>query len=179
MSSALGDLIDETASDAASGVKTWIPGEVVAYDAKHRWAQVKANARLIRVENGEEVEKTIPVAWMPVAFHQSGGFIVASDVVKGDRGRIYYSHVSLEKWKGDGKEYATKVGQVNETDAVFVPGLTDYANPGVVVPAGQMIAGAENGPGAHALEHQRDQDPRRRARPHRERRRRVHPGPVG
>ena len=128
-------------------VRTWVPGEVVSYDRRTRRATVKALARLLVLgDDGNESEREIPPADMPVEFFRSGGFTVLADLEKGNRGKIHYTCMPLDTWKRDGKTYAVRMGRYALGDACFDPGLTDYGAGAVECPAGQMIVGAEDGP---------------------------------
>lgn len=147
ISADMGDLAEAIATEKVATVRTWLPGEVVQYDATRRLAYVKAKVRPIVVgDDGEPKERTLPIAWMPVPLFESGGFIFGADVEKGDRGRIYYSHAALAEWMKDGKERGVRVGEFKESDAHFSPGGWDDAHHGVEIPRGQMIIGAADGP---------------------------------
>lgn len=147
MTVSLSKLIGAVAQPLVDRVRGWVPGKVVSYDASKRRALVHTNARIIvQGDDGEDEEVSLPDADMPVAFDKGGGFIVAFPLNVGDAGRIYYSHLNLDQWKGDGQEHAVRPGRWGFGDAVFCPGLDDYGHPGFVPPDGVMVMGAENGP---------------------------------
>ncbi len=147
ISADMGDLAEAIAGEKVAKVKTWLPGEVVQYDAARRLAYVKAKVRPIVIgDDGESKERTLPNAWMPVPLFESGGFVFGADVEVGDRGRIHYSQAALEEWMKDGQERGVRVGEFKESDAYFAPGGWDNGRPGVEIARGQMIIGAADGP---------------------------------
>lgn len=140
-------VVQAVAKPMVDRVRTWVPAVVVSFD-KAKWS-VKArplNRLIVIGADDEPTEITLPAANMPLGFWRCGGFIHAASPNVGDKGRIAYSSVPLDQWKGDGKEYAVRAGRYALTDAVFLMDTSDYAHPPQGVEAGTHVMGAENGP---------------------------------
>ena len=67
---------------------------------------------------------------VPVCFPGSGGWKVTFPISKGDTGLLIFCSRSIDRWLSEGGSVDPQDDRTHDlSDAVFVPGLTDFAHP--------------------------------------------------
>jgi len=82
-------------------------------------------------EDGTNQTGPLPVIpSVPVCFPGSGGWRVTFPVSKGDTGLLIFCGRSIDRWLSEGGSVDPQDDRAHDlSDAVFVPGLTDFAHP--------------------------------------------------
>ena len=120
-------------------LSTMIPAKVVKWDATTQ----KANCQILikQVTEGEDGERQAE-SWpvipdVPVQFFGAGDFRITVPVGVGTIGSLIFSHRSMDKWlAGNGGEVDPEFDHDHGLqDAVFLPGLRSFGDPGGSVPS--------------------------------------------
>ena len=82
-------------------------------------------------EDGTNQTGPLPVIpSVPVCFPGSGAFRVTFPVAKGDTGLLVFCSRSIDRWLSEGGSVDPQDDRTHDlSDAVFVPGLTDFGHP--------------------------------------------------
>ena len=111
---------------------TALPGRVQSFDGSKQSADIEP---LIHDtwEAEDRTNQTGPlpvIPSVPVCFPGSGAFRVTFPVAKGDTGLIIFCARSIDRWLSEGGSVDPQDDRTHDlSDAVFVPGLTDFAHP--------------------------------------------------
>lgn len=111
---------------------TALPGRVQSFDAAKQSADVEPLVHdTWEAEDGENVTGPLPVIpSVPVCFPGSGGWRVTFPVAKGDTGLLIFCARSIDRWLSEGGSVDPQDARTHDlSDAVFLPGLVDFAHP--------------------------------------------------
>lgn len=111
---------------------TALPGRVQSFDATKQSADIEPLVHdTWEGEDGSSQTGPLPVIpSVPVSFPGSGGWRVTFPVAKGDTGLLIFCSRSIDRWLSEGGSVDPRDERTHDlSDAVFVPGLTDFASP--------------------------------------------------
>jgi hypothetical protein len=147
--SGLSQVIRRALKSYGETVHTAMPAQVVSYSAATKQVNVQPVLDFDLLIGGQLQPQKLPVIYnVPVVFPGSSKFCIQWDLVKGDGVLLIFSEASIDKWKsGSGGE--TDPGDTRRfalSDAVAIPGLFSFGNPGQVGQTGGMdiVNNAEN-----------------------------------
>lgn len=125
------DILKIAFNSFMENVHTAIPGTIQSYDASKKKVSVKPS---IKKKLNNEILSYPTISEVPIIFPSTKDSIVAFPLSIGDGGLILFSEVSLERYlssfgeevePGENRKFAL-------SDAVFIPGLFPFGNPGAV-----------------------------------------------
>ena len=111
---------------------TALPGRVQSFDGSKQSADIEP---LIHDtwEAEDRTNQTGPlpvIPSVPVCFPGSGAFRVTFPVSKGDTGLLVFCARSIDRWLSEGGSVDPQDDRTHDlSDAVFIPGLTDFGHP--------------------------------------------------
>ncbi len=111
---------------------TALPGRVQSFDASKQSADIEPLVHdTWEAEDGANQTGPLPVIpSVPVCFPGSGGWRVTFPVSKGDTGLLVFCARSIDRWLSEGGSVDPQDDRTHDlSDAVFVPGLTDFGHP--------------------------------------------------
>ena len=111
---------------------TALPGRVQSFDPVKQAADIEPLVHdTWEAEDGTNQTGPLPVIpSVPVCFPGSGGWRVTFPVAKGDTGLLVFCSRSIDRWLSEGGSVDPQDDRTHDlSDAVFVPGLTDFAHP--------------------------------------------------
>lgn len=114
-----------------AGIHTCRPGVITEYRSGDQRATVQPLIRRgYRDESGDrQVEQLPAISDVPVMFLGGGGGRLTFPVAAGDTGLLFFSEASLDIWLATGNDVDPLDDRRHTlTDAVFLPGLYDFAN---------------------------------------------------
>ena len=116
------DLID----NMIMNVNTCIPGQIESFDLAKKQASVRPLVN--KVMNNGDVLSSLKIDNVPVIFPTSKNFSLDFDLVKGDKGLIFFAQTGIGNYlSGDGQEVdADDPSMHSMTDAIFIPGLWPF-----------------------------------------------------
>lgn len=122
-------VIKEAILGVLAGVNTAMPGEVVAYDASTRRADIQP--AIMKKDRSGDVGARAQIPGVPVLFLGGGGFTQTFPVNKGDEVLLIYSQRSIDRWATIGGVVDPRDGRkFNASDALAIP--TPMSAPKVV-----------------------------------------------
>ena len=131
---------------------TALPGRVQSFDPSKQAADVEPLIHdTWEGEDGTSQTGPLPVIpSVPVCFPGSGGWRVTFPVSKGDTGLLIVCSRSIDRWLSEGGSVDPRDDRTHDlSDAVFVPGLTDFAHPIDPFKSDRMTLGQIGGPQIH------------------------------
>lgn len=111
---------------------TALPGRVQSFDPSKQSADIEPLVHdTWEGEDGTNQTGPLPVIpSVPVCFPGSGGWRVTFPVAKGDTGLLVFCSRSIDRWLSEGGSVDPQDDRTHDlSDAVFVPGLTDFGHP--------------------------------------------------
>lgn len=100
----LSEIFDAAIDGTLAGVRTSLPGEVLAYDAVSNRATVRVQIPEAEVgESGERTTKVITIPDVPVAHLGWGSVRIKIPVRKGAQCKLSFASSCLASWKQDGR----------------------------------------------------------------------------
>lgn len=150
----LADVIKRAMRSALAEVHTMIPGRVERVNMDGDKIKSVDAQPLIKLayydEEGLRVVESLPqIPNCPVHFFGAGNYRVTVPIARGDVGQLVFSEASLDTWLGRGDEVDPNFDhRANISDAVFFPGLRDFAHLWNA-PADRMTIGKDDGLQVH------------------------------
>lgn len=125
------DILKLAFNSFMENIHTTIPGTIESYDASKKKVSVRPSIK--KKLNNETLSYPV-ISEVPVMFPATKDSIVAFPLSKGDGGLILFSEVSLERYLSSfGEEVDPGENRkFSLSDAIFLPGLFPFGNPGAV-----------------------------------------------
>ena len=131
---------------------TALPGRVQSFDPSKQSADIEPLVHdTWEAEDGTSQTGPLPVIpSVPVCFPGSGGWRVTFPVAKGDTGLIIFCARSIDRWLSEGGSVDPQDDRTHDlSDAVFIPGLTDFGHPIDPFKSDRMTLGKVGGTQIH------------------------------
>ena len=131
MKESFSDTIRIMVESILSEVHTVLPGRIESYDPTTKKVSVKPLLKKA-MSNGAELVRPV-IENIPVVFPSSGSSIISIPLKQGDGCLLVFSMRSLDNWLSNGGDVTPlDPRKFDLSDAVCIPGLYSFQNPGRV-----------------------------------------------
>lgn len=147
----LSEVFDVAREATAAGIYSAMPGRVERYESARQLVDIQPLVKVTHEdEEGAPVVAALPVIpSVPVAFPAAGGMRLTFPITVGNTGLLVFCSVPLDKWEAHGGLVDPEdSGRHSLADAIFLPGLHDFAHPFLDCPTGKISLGADASPAA-------------------------------
>lgn len=129
-------------------VHTAIPARVVKYDVTRQMVSVQPVIKVAHITEDDKraVESLPQIVNVPVQFPSGGGYRITFPMKEGDTGLVLFSEASLDIWLSKGGDVdPADDRRFSLADAVFVPGVRDFAHALKSAADDRMTMGKDDG----------------------------------
>lgn len=140
------DVFSLAIETALATARTMLPGKVVSYDAASQRASIQPQVKEAYLgEDDVRVVQAMPeLQDVPVCHFGGASGRITVPVAKGDTGMIIFASSSIARWKLTGSHDDPGDDRHHDiSDAVFVPGLHDFAHVPTLAPIDAIVTHGE------------------------------------
>ena len=132
-------VIDSAAQSALARARVMLPGRIVAYDSVRQSVTVQIEVPDVEFDEDDGTPTVTPIPALkdvPVQIYGGGGCRYTLPLQVGDTGSVIFASSATARWKLTGKVVDPGTDRHHSlADAVFHPGLHDYAHVPTAAPS--------------------------------------------